>query len=590
MIRRPARFSFFAAALTLVTGTVVYGCGGSDSSVDDVDGAVPGEDGSPDGTITPPQDGDVTDSAKKPDADAGKLDDAAKDGETGVDAEVDSGDSGVVVDMGPLSPTYVDYDFNHILMTGQSNAVASGARPSTTLPLNTVAITSTQPFTNVMFQTGVMTSNPCNGSGCPNTSYVAPTSFVPLIEGDTFFGGAYVVETASSAMANLISQLATTTFQFGNAARPTYPTKHDVLVREHGRSGNKYVCLRKTAQTDPDRLPPNTVPAECVSTLRPAFKEGMMQAQAGYDIAVGMGKTDVVRAVTTIHGESDHNGLEGDFPMRGSDGVAGKIKNYADALIEWQQDYEAGVQAITGQVLPVPLFVMGISGWTGPATYPGEPEAPRYSPLASQQHDAHVRAPGKVILVGPGYFLDQGTAGGASTQPECLHVSIVGQRQIGEYFAKVYAKVVFKGETWEPVHPKTVTRVNNVVTVEYFVPVPPLVIDTTLVTARAGENYGFDYRVGGHTGAKIAINSVVVSGPTTVTITLASTPAGADQRLIYAQNQPAFGAGCTGPGIESNGALYAGGSRGNLRDSDATVSRYGYNLYNWGVIYDVPVP
>ena len=73
-------------------------------------------------------------------------------------------------------------------------------------------------------------------------------------------------------------------------------------------------------------------------------------------------------------------------------------------------------------------------------------------------------------------------------------------------------------------------------------------------------------------------------------LTLASTPVGANQRLIYAQNQAPYGAGCTGPGVQSNGALYAGGARGNLRDSDATVSRYGYPLYNWGVIYDVPVP
>jgi hypothetical protein len=112
---------------------------------------------------------------------------------------------------------------------------------------------------------------------------------------------------------------------------------------------------------------------------------------------------------------------------------------------------------------------------------------------------------------------ERGTKGGNNTSPECLHQSIIGQRQMGEYFAKVYAKVV-------------------------------------------------------------------VSGATTVTVTLASTPVGTDQRLLYAyaQNQPAFGVGCTGPGIQSNGALYSIGAHGNLCDSDATVSRYGFPLYNWG--------
>ena len=543
------------------------------------DGAVVGPDGA---IIVGPDGAPLPDASKKdasPDADA--------------DASVDADADAPIVDNGPLSTNYKDSDINQILSTGQSNAVASGARPSTTIPQGTVAITNTQPYANLMFDTGVMTSANCNSAGCLKANYVTPASFVPLVEGDSFFGGSYVVETASSAMANLISRTALDTFEFGAAGRPTYPAQHDVMVSLHGRSGNKYVCLRKTAQTDPFRAPTG----DCANAYLSAFDEGMRQVQAAHTLATAAGKTHVVRAVTVIHGESDHNGKLGDFPMTGTDGTQNKIKNYTDALVEWQQDYEASSKAITGQTQPVPLFVMGISGWTGPDVYAAEPESPRYAPLATQQYNAHLAAPGKVILVGPGYFVDQGTRVFPNTQPECLHQSIVGERQVGEYFAKVYAKVVFKGETWEPVRPKTVTRVANVVTVEYHVPVPPLVLDTTLVTAPnkdgfAAENYGFEYRTGGHSGARIEITNVTLSGPTTVTITLASTPAGADQRLLYAQNQRPFDKGCTGPGVQRNGALYQGGARGNLRDSDATPSRYdaGAPLYNWGVIYDVPVP
>jgi hypothetical protein len=600
MLRTALRRTSFVAVLTLGAAAAIAACGndavgeleddGLDASLPEgsavaPDGAILG----PDGAILVPPDSGEGGSGGSEGGDA-----SAEGGDAALDAPIDADADAPVVDNGPLSVTYVDRDINQILSTGQSNAVASGARPSTTLPHNTVAITNAQPYTNVMFDTGVMTSFSCNGSGCPKANYAVPNAFVPLVEGDSFFGGAYVVETASSAMANLVSRIALDTFEFGAPARPTYPTKHDVLVSLHGRSGNKYVCLRKTAQTDPSKQPP---PNDCALTYLAAFDEGMKQTQAAYDLAVAQGKTHAVRAVTVIHGESDHNGSLGDFPMRGSDGVAGKIKNYADALIEWQQDYEAGVKAITGQAEGVPLFVMGISGWTGPATYVGEPESPRYSPLAAQQHDAHVRAPGKVILVGPGYFIDQGTKGGNNTSPECLHQSIVGQRQIGEYFAKVYAKVVFKGEAWEPVRPKSVARAGNVVTVEYHVPVPPLTLDTTLVTkpdrydGSAAENYGFEYRVGGHSGARQEITSVVVSGPTTVTITLKNAPGGADHHLLYAQNQRAFGQGCTGPGVQSDGALYAGGARGNLRDSDVTPSNYGATpLYNWGVIFDIAVP
>jgi len=536
------------------------------------DGAILGPDGEiifPDGALP---DGALPDGALPDGGDP----DAADGGE--------DADAGPGVDSGPLSLGYVDYAINQILSTGQSNSVASGARPSTTIPRGTIAITNSQPYTNLMFNTGVMTSQNCGGAGCPTGNYVAPTSFVPLVEGDSFFGGTYFVETASSAMANLISRQALDVFGFGSAERPTYPTKHDVMVSLHGRSGNKYVCLRKTAQTDPTRQPP---PSDCALSLRGAFSEGMLQVQAAHDLAVAAGKSHVVRAVTVIHGESDHNGQLGDFPMRGSDGTNGKIKNYTDALVEWQEDYEAGVKAITNQTEPVPLFVMALSGWTGPGPYGLETTSPRYSPLLTQQYNAHVAAPGKVYLVAPGYIIDQGTQTNVDTS-ECLHQSIIGQRQIGEYFAKAYAKVVLRGERWEPVRPKTIARAGAVVTVEYHVPVPPLTLDTTLVTNRPGpdeNDYGFEYRVGGHTGTRIGIASVVVSGPTTVTITLDSVPAGGDQRLIYGQNQPALGTGCTGPGVRDSG-----GARGNLRDSDPAISNYNFPLYNWGVAYDLPVP
>jgi hypothetical protein len=55
---------------------------------------------------------------------------------------------------------------------------------------------------------------------------------------------------------------------------------------------------------------------------------------------------------------------------------------------------------------------------------------------------------------------------------------------------------------------------------------------------------------------------------------------GTNRRLTYAQNAPAPNA-CPGP---------TQGARGNLRDSDATPSQYGYALQNWAVHFDVVVP
>ncbi len=463
-------------------------------------------------------------------ADASKLD-AARPG---------TGDSGPNIlpdgavapeeDTGPprtrLDPLYRHFDINHVLSTGQSNAVANFGTP---------VLTTVQPFSNLMFDVGVMTGGSCNAQGC--ASYQTPSALVPLVEGDMFFN--YAVETASSGIANEISSLARTIYL---KDEPAARQSHDVLVSLHGRSGNTYHCLRKGG-----------CPRDLNLYVSP-FDDGMRQVDDAKRLATARGESYVVRAVTAIHGESDHYGVA--FPLEGTDGTPNKIQNYADGLIEWQSDYETQVKLRTGQILPIPLFISQMSGWTDRPT----------SAIANLQLAAHERAPGKVVIVGPGYPLPFAN--------DCLHYSANSNRRLGEYFAKAYVKQVLGGRPWEPVRPKSVTRAANVITVKFIVPVPPLVLDTTLVTNPG--DYGFRYT---DSGAAPAITNVAVSGPDTVVVTLASAPSGANGRLSYAQNAPS--PACPGP---------TNGPRGNVRDSDATPSLHGYSLYNWSVHFDVVVP
>ena len=441
-----------------------------------------------------------------PSADGGTA--SAADGSASLDAE-------------PPPAPYVHFDVNHVLSTGQSNSVANDAVP---------ALTKTQPYSNLMFDVGVMTAASCDGDGCK--AYQKPSSFLPLVEGDSFW---YPVETMSSGLAN-------------EAAKLGVAKDHTVLVSLHGRSGNGYWCLRKgSCPWWPDR-----------GYVQP-FAEAMMQVTDAKAIASATGKSYAVRAVTAIHGEHDHYAYSSNdsaFPLEGTDG-ASTIADYSDALLEWQADYEASIQAITGQTLPVPLFISQISGWNDT----------QYSKVAQFQLEAHARAPGKVILVGPSYQLP-------TDQNDCRHFTNHGQRRLGEYFAKAYARVVFEGKPWEPVRPKTVTRDGAVITVAFHVPAPPLVIDTQRVAEVA--SYGFSYT--DESGAPPAITNVAVAGDT-VTITLAAAPSGANKRLLYAQNQIPFT--CIGT---------PNGARGNLRDSDTSPSKHGYDLHNWAVNFDVAVP
>lgn len=49
---------------------------------------------------------------------------------------------------------------------------------------------------------------------------------------------------------------------------------------------------------------------------------------------------------------------------------------------------------------------------------------------------------------------------------------------MGEMFAKVMNKVVLNNETWNPLMPKSVSRIGKVITVSYNIPVGTLVLDT----------------------------------------------------------------------------------------------------------------
>jgi hypothetical protein len=414
---------------------------------------------------------------------------------------------------------YVAFDINHVISTGQSNSIANGGVPP---------LTNIQPLSNLKFDVGVMTAATCESQGC--RVYKTPKGFVPLIEGDSFW---YPVETMSSGLGNEGAMLAMT--KLGKS-------QHVLLVSLAGRNGLTYWCLRKggCSYTDP--------------TYVNAYSESMMQVRDAKALADAQHETYVVRMMTSIHGESDDYGYAvgtPEFPLDGTDGSPKSIRDYGEALREWQRDYEAGVKAITGQTEPVPLLISQISNWSW-----GEDPT---SAVTQYQYESHVTTNGKVVLVAPGYPL--------SFAGDCRHYDSHSQRRLGEYFGKAYARIVLEGLPWDPLRPLKITHAGSVVTAKFVVPVPPLVLDTNLVVDPG--SYGFDAVQAD--GTKIVVTSVTLGGPDTVVVNFAALP-GPGARLRYAFT--AVPHNCAGPDT---------GPRGNLRDSDATPSNYGYSLYNWAV-------
>lgn len=159
-----------------------------------------------------------------------------------------------------------------------------------------------------------------------------------------------------------------------------------------------------------------------------------------------------------------------------------------------------------------------------------------------------------------------------------VHMPANSYRWLGSYFGKVMDWMLVNNRVdWKPVQPEKIIRNNRVVTIKFHVPVKPLVFDTTLVTDPG--NYGF--KVFDNSSVEQTIESVSIVNDDTVKIVLSSTPS-TNVTVKYAQSVNWAIAGPTT------------GARGNLRDSDPTVSKVldittgqPFPLQNWCPIFSL---
>lgn len=169
-----------------------------------------------------------------------------------------------------------------------------------------------------------------------------------------------------------------------------------------------------------------------------------------------------------------------------------------------------------------------------------------------------------IVIAGPTYPV---------THADAVHLDGAGGRDFGLQFGKVMFKRLWRGEDWHPVEPRRITQHSaRVVSCRFHVPEPPLVFDTATVTDPG--DYGF---VVEDDSGTVAISELRILRDTVVITT--SADIGANPRLSYAYY-----------GTAGNGGGPATGCRGNLRDSDPTTGPNGARLWNWGVIFNKPIP
>lgn len=227
--------------------------------------------------------------------------------------------------------------------------------------------------------------------------------------------------------------------------------------------------------------------------------------------------------------------------------AATSAATYAGYLNEWLTDYTADVQAITGQTKKLLGVMTACGSVTGPA---------------AAVIDVH-RTNARFIAAGAKYALPKGTA---------THQTAVGHFRNGEYHAKALAYTYVMGRRWEPVHPISITRNTNVVTIRFNVPVgqlafdaseaaPPTAANPSGETKSLYTNRGFSFS---DSTTSATITSVAITDTDTVTITLSTTPTGTNQRISYGD--------------------------GNLHDTDPFPSAYdGRPLWNWCMPFNDPI-
>jgi hypothetical protein len=380
---------------------------------------------------------------------------------------------------------------------------------------------TTQPFSNLKLSTGSL-AWPVD----PNDSSL---SMVPLIEPIGRQAPTYpsswptniAGETPQSAMGNQITSM----------VQSAYGRGYISVQGNVGENGQCMIYLKKN-------------PSQSGVNGR-AFEASLVETRAIKRLAAAAGKTYGVAAIIITHGECDSGNT-----------------SYENDLHQLWSDYNTDLKSITGQSQDVQMIVSQQNSQ-------GDNSA---STIA--QWKVGVDYPSTIVCAGPNYQFPYAS--------DHIHHTTDGYEQLGEKYGEVYFERIVKGNNWQPLQPTGITRNGKMLTVQFNVPVAPLVWDTTFQTPHSSASEwsaGKGFEVYASSSAHITIGSVAISG-STVQITCSTDP-GANCRVDYAmaQNPSAM----TSP--------YQGTVRwGLLHDSDSFI---GYttkkNLPNWCVAFQMTV-
>jgi hypothetical protein len=444
-----------------------------------------------------------------------------------------SGGSGGSAGSGGSGALNIAWDLTGIVGTGQSLSVGAMAGTPT-------ANAMTQQFKNLKLSLGTLVVPPLDEAASQSDQL----SLVPLVEPirpvDPGYPSAYPGNLDGESPHTAMSVQLTSMAMADGAS--DFVTVHTVV----GESGQGMSVIDKSATVSPNG--PNSARA---------YAATLFEARAIKRLAAAQNKTYGIGAIFLTHGETDA-------------GNAG----YEDAMLKLYTDYNADLKAITGQEQSIPLFTSqqhGIYMYTL-----GTTAASNINTSTKLQWQASLDHPDEIVCVGPKYQYPY--------YDDYLHLVAEGYELMGEKYAQAYYERVVLGHEWKPLQPlaSTIARSGRNITVDFFVPKPPLAWDDALPKPHQSdltewkEGRGFEVRSSDRT--PLAIESVSLVDADTVQVTLAAdVPAGAI--LGYAATN-------------GNDAVKNFSPRiGNLRDSDPFVGAMTKKPQpNYSVAFELPVP
>jgi hypothetical protein len=271
-----------------------------------------------------------------------------------------------------------------------------------------------------------------------------------------------------------------------------------------------------------------------------------LDASAGI---AGVGKWET-RVLAMVHGDSDYLG--------------GTLRaTYAAGVKQLADDYSQCARGGRQERRPLTVASQTAAHVVWSKTNPT---------IALAQTDAAAIS-GSLFRVGcPMYQFDY--------QTDNPHLVASSSRWLGAYLGMAYHHLCILGETWTPLTITSAVRDSTGITVTCHVPTPPLVIDTTWVTALADGNAGFQVVDSG--GSPVAVTGVTLPSATTVRLAC-SNGGGAGSVVRY---------GWAGTAEETEPGRTMG-PRGNLRDSAGDALTFEVEdsdvrpMHNWLLISEV---